>query len=481
MTKSGIHSPGYWLPYQAALIDDRSKHVLIEKGRRTGFTYALSYKAVEDCVEQCEKKRPKTDWWISSADETAVKEFIEYVAFWLHEAFNKVAASIGEEKLRVEDRDIQVQVVRFPNGAKITALSSNPKALRSKGGNVVLDEFAFHEHAREMWAAAPPVTRWGGQFICLSTHNGDGTIFHGQCRRAEAEQDRRLPADRFWSYHFCSLDKAIGQGLVEKVLRLNRAATPEEKAAFRQQCRDECLTQEDFEQEYCCIASSASSALLSYELIDACMDEGADMEWNPLRARCGPVFAGTDIGRTHDLTDTWLLEKIGDVLWTRANQVLRNVRFRVQFETISGLLIVSAVARHLIDGFGIGMQIAEDLQKRFGELRVQSVQVSTTNLVLMATRVLAGFEDRTVRIPRDPALREALHRPRKIVGLAGTTTIMLARDAKGHCDEFIALGLAALAAHEGGECGPVREESCGYVPALASLVGAARTEGGFLW
>ena len=44
----------YFLPYQARFIQDRAKHVLVEKGRRTGFTYATAYKAVEDCVAQCE-------------------------------------------------------------------------------------------------------------------------------------------------------------------------------------------------------------------------------------------------------------------------------------------------------------------------------------------------------------------------------------------------------------------------------------------
>ena len=469
----------YFLPYQKDVIDDRAKYILIEKGRRTGYTYAISYKMVEDCVDQCEKKRTPTNWWFSSADETAGKEVIEYCRHWLSIAFNPVAVEIGQETLRVEDKDIQVLVVRFPNGAKICVLTSNPKAMRSKGGNVVLDEFAFHEHAREMWAAATPVTRWGGQFIVLSTHNGDGSIFYQQCDRARMQQ--ALPAsERFWSYHFCSLDTAISQGLVEKILRLRRAATQKEKDAFRKQCRDECLTQDDFDQEYMCIASSASAALLSYDLIDACMNVGADLEWNSFRPRLGPIYAGTDIGRTHDLTVTWPIEKIGDVFWTRAVLSYHDVKFRTQLNGIADLLRRSCAVREFIDGFGIGMQLAEDLTDLFGAIRVQSVQVNTTNLVLMASRALQMFEDRTIRIPNDAALREALHKPRKITGVSGSITIMLARDKSGHCDEFVALGLAALAAHAGGDCGPIREGSYAGTPCQAALVGAAG-EGGIRW
>jgi phage FluMu gp28-like protein len=127
------------------------------------------------------------------------------------------------------------------------------------------------------------------------------------------------------------------------------------------------------------------------------------------------------------------------------------------------------------------MQLAEDLAAAFGDIRVQSVQVNTTNLVLGATRLKSMFEDRTIRIPRSAELREALHRPRKIQGLAGGMVIKLARDAKGHCDEFVGYALAALAAHEGGEAGPVREESVATQPFAASLVGADRAEGGFAW
>jgi phage FluMu gp28-like protein len=482
VSKNGVNLATYFMPYQARLIRDCAKRVLVEKGRRTGFTYAVSYKIVEDLIDQCERprERPRCDWWFSSADETAAKEFIEYVAFWVREIFNVAAVTIGAETLRVSDKDIQVQVVRFPNGAKCTALASNPKAMRSKGGNLVLDEFAFHDDPRGMWAAASKVPKWGGQMIVISTHNGEGTVFHQQCQRARQEADRLPPDRRLWSWHYCSLDTAIGDGLVEKIRRLERPATPEEKAAFRQECRDDCLTEEEFQQEYLCMPAAAAAALLPYEMIEACEDGAADFLWNPLRQRMGPNYAGTDVGRTHDLTVTWDLERAGDVLWTREILVLDNVKFRLQREAISGLYRRAAVAGANIDGFGIGMQLAEDLIDEFGALRIASVQVNTTNLVLMATRVKSLFEDRTIRIPRDPALREALHKPRKIEGLGGTR-IKLARDASGHCDEFVALGLAGLRAFAGGEVGPIREGSYAGRPCQGALVGAAASEGGLRW
>jgi len=470
----------YFLPYQNRLIDDKSRHILVEKGRRTGFTYATSYKAVEDVMDQCErpKVRQKTDWWFSSADETAAKEFIEYVAFWVKDIFNIAAVSApATERLKVEDDYISVQTVRFPNGAKIVALASNPKAMRSKGGNAIIDEFAFHDHPRELWAAATKVPRWGGQFIMISTHNGEGSIFQQQCDRARKEAGAASP---FWSHHFCSLDTAISEGLVEKILRLDRPASVEEKAAFRQECRDECLTEEEFQQEYLCLASAASAALLSYDMIDACTDRQADLAWSPLRPKIGPNFAGTDVGRTHDLTVTWDLEQVGDVFWTREVLTYANMRFRHQFEGICGLYKRAAVVRANIDGFGIGMQLAEDLILQFGALRVQSVQVNMTNLVLMSTRVKSMCEDRTLRLPGDATVREALHKPRKIEGVGGTR-IKLARDAAGHCDEFVALGLAALAAHAGAECGPIREGSYAGLPCEAALVGAPAGDGGIRW
>jgi hypothetical protein len=48
----------------------------------------------------------------------------------------------------IDEQDgLQAFVLRFENGAKIVAGSSNPKFFRGKGGDADGDEFAFHRPA----------------------------------------------------------------------------------------------------------------------------------------------------------------------------------------------------------------------------------------------------------------------------------------------------------------------------------------------
>ena len=125
----------FFLPYQVRWLNDKSKVKIWEKSRRIGATYVQSYEDVRDCV-----KRTVPAVWFSSADESAAREYIDYCEKWV-KLFNVAAKHLGEVVLD-KDKDIKAFVIEFANGTKIHALSSNPKGFRSKGGKVVLDEFA---------------------------------------------------------------------------------------------------------------------------------------------------------------------------------------------------------------------------------------------------------------------------------------------------------------------------------------------------
>jgi phage FluMu gp28-like protein len=58
------------------------------------------------------------------------------------------------------------------------------------------------------------------------------------------------------------------------------------------------------------------------------------------------------------------------------------------------------------------------------------------------------FEDKLVRVPADAAVREGLHKVRKIVTAAGNVRFDARHDEDGHADEFWALALAYHAADD---------------------------------
>lgn len=431
-------SSKYFLPYQMRWLHDNSKVKIWEKSRRIGATYVQSYEDVRDAAAG---KVPAV--WFSSADESAAKEYILYCEQWA-KLFDRAARSLGQQVLD-SDKNIKTFVIEFSNGRRINALSSNPKAFRSKGGKVVLDEFAFHDDPERLWAAARPVITWGFPLRILSTHNGK------QCRYykfIEAVNKGRLN----WAHHFTPLELAVEEGLVDKIY--GRPTTPEEKAAWIKEQHDSCADEDTWQQEYCCIPVDAASAFLTYELIGDCELPAGEL----LRALAdlteGDLFLGGDIGRKKDLTVFWLLQKLGRVFYTRQIWELERMPFQKQREILFEILKHPRLRRACIDNTGLGMQLVEEAQDSFGKYRVEGVTFNGKVKEDLAYNLRTHFEDRTAYIPDDYDVREDLHSVKKITTAAGNIRFDVAKsDTAGHADRFWALALALSAGQS--EAGPI--------------------------
>ena len=117
----------YLFPYQKAWLADHSRYKIWEKSRRIGATYVQALEDVLDCL-----KKAGLAVWFSSADDSAAKEYILYCAHWA-KALNRAAEAVSKEFL--DEREGQASFsLTFKNGSRINAMSSNPKAFRSKGG-----------------------------------------------------------------------------------------------------------------------------------------------------------------------------------------------------------------------------------------------------------------------------------------------------------------------------------------------------------
>jgi len=151
-------------------------------------TYVESY---EDTVDASKQSDPM-DVWFSSADDTAAREYIRYCEQWTK--LYKVAAEFLGEIILDKKDDIHAYSIEYASGKRIYALSSSPNAFRSKGGKLVLDEFAFHKDPEAMWKAASPTITWGFPARVLSTYNGKGTATTAWSRtRRRATSGRSTP------------------------------------------------------------------------------------------------------------------------------------------------------------------------------------------------------------------------------------------------------------------------------------------------
>ena len=417
----------FFLPYQIRWINDKSKVKIWEKSRRIGATYVQSYEDVRDCVY---KTVPAV--WFSSADESAAREYIDYCKQWAT-LFNIAAKDLGEQILD-SDKDIKAYVIAFSNGTKIHALSSNPKGFRSKGGKVVLDEFAFHNNPEELWKAARPCITWGYPLRILSTHNGQSCLYY---KFLDQVQKGKLK----WAHHKTPIQLAVEEGLIDKIY--GRPTTPEEREEWLNEERKNCFDEYTWLQEYCCVAIDEACAFLPYDLISTCEMPDVLKSLDEIK---GDLYVGIDIGRRKDLTVIWCLERFENSKYTRKVKVLEKTPFHIQYEIISEILKHPKLRRCCIDSTGLGMQIAETAQRDFGQYRVEAVMFTNKSKEEMAYNLRTNFESKTVFIPQEHEIREDLHSIRRIATKAGNIRFDAeSSEVNGHADRFWALALALIA------------------------------------
>ena len=422
----------YFLPYQLRWLADDSLFKLDEKSRRIGMTYVQSYEDVRDC-----KKTKKLPVWFSSADESAAREYILYCEVW-SQIFDVAAQSLGE--ITIDQKDgTKAFAIDYLNGSRINALRSNPKAFRSKGGKVVLDEFAWHDDQAALWMAARPSITWGYPIRILSTHNGKGCLYYRLLDEAKSKKAKGQKTP--WSVHTTDIYTAVQEGLADKILK--RPLTEAERQAWIQEQHDTCLNEETWMQEFCCIPVDEATAFLPYDLIATIEDDAAGI---PEKYAGGPCYVGNDIGRRRDLWVADVKEKVGDVYWTRERCILKGATFAAQDAELDRLMRTYKVARLCMDQTGMGEKPVEDAQRRYGAHRVEGVVFSGEVKLEMATTLKRTIEDRQLREPKDPQLRDDFHAVKKVTTVAGNVRFDAERTEQGHADRFWA---AALAVHAG--------------------------------
>ncbi len=419
----------HFLPYQIAWLKDTSRFKIWEKSRRIGATYVQAYEDVRDAARVDEP----IDCWFSSADESAAKEYILYCAMWAR-VFNVVAEDLGEIILD-EKEGIKAYGIRFTNGKRINGLSSNPKAFRSKGGKLVLDEFAFHKQPEELWKAAIPIITWGYPVRVLSTYNGNGN------RYARMTSDAKK--GNSWSIHSVTIEQAVEQGLVDKIK--GRKTTPEERAQFLAECRDAAGDEETYQQEYMCVPVDEATAYMTWDLI--CSAEHKDAG-KPELYQGGNVYIGMDIARRRHLTVIWADEMVGDVLVAREVIAMKGATFTAQEIALDDVFTRygNKVVRACLDQTGMGEKFVEDAKKKPYGSKIEGVLFTGVVKQHLAQSLKQRYEDKRVRTPEDKDIRASHHSVRKITTVANNIRFDADQSEVGHADHFWAHALAVHAA-----------------------------------
>ncbi|MDR1063057.1 MAG: terminase family protein [Azoarcus sp.] len=409
----------------------------MEKARQIGLSWSTAYAAAERTAAE----GARHDQWVSSRDEIQAKLFLEDCKLWA-KIMHRAASDLGEIVLDPEKR-ISAYVLEFASGRRIHSMSSNPDAQAGKRGGRVLDEFALHPDPKKLWAIAYPGITWGGNLEVISTHRGSHNFFNELIREA---RERGNPKNI--SLHRVTLTDALEQGFLAKLQKMLPENDPRQEmdeAAYFDFVRSGCADEESFRQEYMCEAADDNVAFLEYSLITAAeYVEANTWQYGLADKPQGRLYAGLDIGRKKDLTVLWIIEELGDVLYTRHVEILKSKRKSEQ-EAILWPWI-GKCARTCIDATGLGIGWADDAQDKFGAYAVEPVTFTPRVKESLAYPVRGALEDRQLRIPFDPEIRADLRQVTKQTTAAGNIRFTAERTSDGHADRFWALALAIHAA-----------------------------------
>jgi phage FluMu gp28-like protein len=359
----------------------------------------------------------------------------------LIDAYEGIKADLyeGRQFQRTEKKQHEIE---FPNGSRIIALAANPDTARGYTGDMVLDEFAFHQDAEAIYKSAyGRMTNPGYQMRVVSTPNGAQGKFHALAQQMALDggfrpprQPVRLGPDH-WSAHWADVHLAVEEGFPISVSEL-RAGCDEDT----------------WLQEYCCNFLAGGSQWIPWELFSANIESGLVVDDNP---QPSGLYAGWDIARSRDLSVVWFDELVGDVTVTRGVLVMRNMPTPEQTELVSR--IMPRVHRLCIDKTGMGLPIFETMDRAFYG-KVEAITFTQQTKETMATHTKRRLEERKCRLPEtviidnkpdDQMIWQNFRSVRKTTTALGQVRFDAAHDDKfGHADFFWAKCLAESAAQQ---------------------------------
>jgi phage FluMu gp28-like protein len=436
------------LPYQQKWVLDKSRLKIMEKSRQIGISWATAY----SLVRRKAMKDAQLDAWVSSRDEIQARLFLEDCKAFSN-ILNAGAEDLGEQVF--DDKGSTGFVLRMANSLRINSMSSSPDAQAGKRGDRALDEFALHKDPRKLYSVAYPGITWGGQLEILSTHRGKDNFFNEIIVEVKEKGN-----PKGFSLHRVTLQDALDQGFLYKLqskLPLDDERQQMDESEYFDFIRSGCADEDSFQQEYMCVPVDSDSIFMSYDLIVPCEYDSSE-KWEIDLSTCKDGFyVGVDVGRKHDLTVVWANEICGGRFMTRKIIELKNMKFSEQEKIIYPILALPNMRRACFDASGLGMQLAERAQEKFGNYRIEPVTFTAQTKEALAYPLKAAFEDRNVRMPFRPEIRQDLRGIKKETTAAGNVRFCGDRGTNGHSDRFWALALSIHAASTA-DLGPCRME-----------------------
>jgi len=438
-----------WEDFQVEHLNNQSLLAIENKARQVGWSWTTAAGAVADAV--LEKRTPNIFVSVNQEEATEKVRYARYVV--------EALAKEVRPKLIIDNR----LELEFENGSRLISHPCRPVRGKAKA-NVILDEFAHYPKDKEIYAAALPVTSRGGRLMIGSSPLGAGGVFweiyEQKFRPYPGFKRGRVP---WWSV----------SGLCREVEGAQSQApfmATEERVRLFGTARlveiFENMPLEDFQQEYECAWVDEAVAWISWDEIKRNQIEAqegrlwyrlansvdaalAAIEEVAIACKEGLIEAalagGMDVGRKRNLSELVFVGKGPTAaLPYRLGISLAGVEFDDQRAVALRALDILPVTQFLIDRNGLGMQIAEELERISG--KAQGVDFTNATKELWSVDLKVRMQRGQVPLPLERELSYQIHSIKKKVTAAKNAVFDTEGNEKHHADKYWALALAAWAA-----------------------------------
>ena len=436
-----------WEPFQLQFLNNSSRLAIDTKSRQIAWSFTAALDAVTDSIIY-----PNTPHVFVSINQDEANEKIRYA----HAIIDAI-----DEPVRPELIGDSKTALEFKNGSRIISHPMRPVRGKPKA-RIYLDEMAHYPNLidRQIYTAALPATTKGGYIRIGSSPLGAKGLFWEiiteSMRKWPGFTRRYLP---WWVIGALCKDVKAARGVADGMPTEDRVRTFGTEALIE---IFENMFLEDFQQEYECAWVDEATSWITWEVI--ARNQQADLlNWHAKSVDEVPAMldeihhaiatsqveqsfvGGIDVGRKKDLTEMAILGKstTGQLPYRFAISLDR-VEFEKQKQCFTQVINFLPFTQVLIDRNGIGMQLAEDLQRETG--KAQGVDFTNITKELWAVEARIQAERSNTPIPVDRDLAYQIHSIRKKVTDAKNNTFDTERNEKHHADRFWSWALAVWAA-----------------------------------
>jgi len=444
--------------YQKPVFTDRETGILVlHWSRQIGKSFTLAAWAVDRLLTRPGRLVTVLSNSKDNGAEFALKA-IE-ICNMLGVAKKDIGYEATDDFVDYEDMKFEVKVHVKGKVGRIKVLSASPRTARGFTGDLILDEFAFHENSAAIWDAAEPILSANPDFLCrvASTGNGTNNMFYRMATEGVYKVSRVRRSD------------AWKMGVKIYDAKTRKPITPNE-------AREQAMDKASYDQNYECAFASESGSLLTNAMINeakALTDGEIYTDAVPVEAlrrldeaakRGNSVYGGWDVACSKDYSVLSFFERNGDSLCGVFVLRIRGMRLPDQERAAAPVLAHAAVKDVCVDETGIGLGLVQHLEEDY-EGKIHGVNFATSEEAgeewnadgkrrrrmarvteIMATELVEVHEDHRISYPVDGVMREDLRKPRKVTSARGRVSIAAESTRTGHADHFWSIALAVRAA-----------------------------------